>query len=308
MDGGSGDALLDRRYAWARGALDEGDAAAAFEILEQTLAQAPGFVAAWHLYGRAAEMLGEGERAASAWRECLALDADDRIGAAVDLARLGALTPERVYSGIFAAALFDAYADRFEDHLVAALSYDGPALIMKALAAVGWSGAKNDTVYDLGCGTGLMGEAVRPLVGFLAGCDVSARMLARARTKERAEGGALYDKLAQADLVDFLASRPERSAGLVLAADVFIYAGNLRPAFSQSARVLSPGGLLAFTTQSHDGEGVVVGGDRRFHHAEAWLREALAQAGLAVIHLVDAPARTDRGVPVPGHVVVARKA
>ena len=36
-------------------------------------------------------------------------------------------------------------------------------------------------ILDLGCGTGQCGEAVRPLATFLAGVDLSPRMIAKAR-------------------------------------------------------------------------------------------------------------------------------
>jgi predicted TPR repeat methyltransferase len=163
-----------------------------------------------------------------------------------------------------------------------------------------------ETVYDLGCGTGLMGEAIRSETGFLAGCDLSPRMIERARAKLRADGEPLYDKLAVAGLTSFLVSRPDHSADLVIAADVFVYLGELAPVFAQSARVLSPGGLLAFTVQSHPGDGVIVGPDRRFAHAEGWLRQRLEEARLHPVSIEAASTRQDRGIAVPGLIVVAQ--
>src|SRR4051812_31814637 len=110
----SGDLNLDRRYAWAEAALKEGDAAAAVEILDQTLAQAYGFTAAWHLYGLAQEALGRNEDAATAWRQCLDLDPNDHFGARLDLARIGAMSAEEATSENFSGTLFDGYAERFD--------------------------------------------------------------------------------------------------------------------------------------------------------------------------------------------------
>lgn len=301
----SGDLSLDRRYAWAEAALKDGDAQAAVEILDQTLAQAGGFVAAWHLYGLAREALGHHEDAATAWRQCLDLDPADHFGARLDLARIGAMPAEQATSENFAGTLFDGYAERFDSHLTQALDYSAPALLCDAVGRV--RPPPFDIVHDLGCGTGLMGEAIREAAGFLAGCDVSPRMIERARAKTRKDGGALYDKLAIAGLTSFLASRPDASVDIVVAADVFVYIGDLGPAFAQSARVLKDGGLLAFTTQSHRGSGVVVGEDRRFAHAEPWLLQRLAQAGLAPALVEAASTRRDRGQAVPGLLIVARK-
>ena len=307
---GSGDPTLDRRYAWAEAAFKEGDAQACVEILDQTLAQAYHFTAAWHLYGLAQEALGHREEAATAWRQCLDLDPNDHFGARLDLARIGAMPAEDATSENFSGTLFDAYAERFDSHLTQALHYNAPTLLKAALTAAcnnAGRALRFDAVLDLGCGTGLMGEAIRNETSFLAGCDLSPRMIERARAKTTDTGGPLYDKLAVAGLTAFLSSRPDASVDLVLAADVFVYLGELGPAFAQTARVLQRGGLFAFTVQSHDGEGVVVGADRRFAHGESWLRQRLAEAGLRIVTLEPASTRQDRDVAVPGLLVVAAR-
>ncbi|CAN7319188.1 methyltransferase [Bosea sp. LjRoot90] len=306
----SGDERLDRRYAWAEAALKDGDAQAAIDILDQTLAENYDFTAAWHLYGLAQEALGHNEEAATAWRQCLDLDPNDHVGAKLDLARIGALAAEQATSENFSGVLFDGYADRFDSHLVGTLQYQAPALLKEALARRCAEAGKPfhfGTAYDLGCGTGLMGEAIRAEVEFLAGCDLSPRMVAKARDKLSADGQPLYDKLATAGLTAFLSSRPDASADLVIAADVFVYLGDLAPSFHQSARVLKAGGLLAFTVQSHAGEGVAVGQDRRFAHAEGWLRERLGEARLEPILIEAQSTRIDRGQPVPGLLVIAER-
>ena len=306
----SGDERLDRRYAWAEAALKDGDPRAAIDILDQTLAENYGFTAAWHLYGLAQEALGHNEEAATAWRQCLDLDPNDHVGAKLDLARIGALAAEQATSENFSGALFDGYAERFDSHLVGTLQYQAPAQLKNALVRHCEEAGRPlqfETAYDLGCGTGLMGEAIRAEIGFIAGCDLSPRMIAKAQVKMREGGGPLYDKLATAGLTAFLASRPDASADLVIAADVFVYLGDLAPCFHQSARVLKAGGLLAFTVQSHEGEGVAVGQDRRFAHAESWLRETLAEAGLKPVLVEPRSTRIDRGQPVPGLIVVAER-
>jgi predicted TPR repeat methyltransferase len=306
----SGDERLDRRYAWAEAALKDGDPQAAIDILDQTLAENYGFTAAWHLYGLAQEALGHNEEAATAWRQCLDLDPNDHVGAKLDLARIGALTAEQATSENFSGALFDGYAERFDSHLVGTLQYQAPALLKEALARHCDRAGRPfrfETAYDLGCGTGLMGEAVRAEVEFLAGCDLSPRMIAKAQTKMREGGGPLYDKLATAGLTAFLASRPDASADLVIAADVFVYLGDLAPCFHQSARVLRTGGLFAFTVQSHQGEGIAVGQDRRFAHAEGWIREKLGEAWLKPMLVEQQSTRIDRGQPVPGLLAIAER-
>ncbi|WP_163364132.1 class I SAM-dependent DNA methyltransferase, partial [Klebsiella aerogenes] len=67
---------------------------------------------------------------------------------------------------------------------------------------------------DLGCGTGLMGERLRPFVDRLEGYDISASMLRKARDK------GVYDHLGKADLQQF--SYAGEAPDLVTAADVFM--------------------------------------------------------------------------------------
>jgi predicted TPR repeat methyltransferase len=220
------------------------------------------------------------------------------------------MAAEQATSENFSGALFDGYADRFDSHLTQTLRYNAPELLKDALVRCCSNAGRPfrfDTVHDLGCGTGLMGEAIQEQAGFLSGCDLSPRMIERARAKVGLDGGPLYDKLSVAGLTAYLASRPDRSADRVLAADVFVYLGELEPCFNQSTRVLEPGGLLAFTVQTHEGEGVVVGADRRFAHGEGWLRQRLGEAGLTALLVEPASTRQDRGLPVPGLLVVAER-
>ena len=50
-----------------------------------------------------------------------------------------------------------------------------------------------------------------------------------------------------------------RSVHLVIAADVFAYIADFAEVCAAVARVLDEGGLFAFTVETHDGEGAIVG-------------------------------------------------
>jgi predicted TPR repeat methyltransferase len=295
----SGDLLADRRYAWAEAALADGDAAAAAELAEQALDLAPRYAPAWFLLGRARESLpGEAARqgALNAYACALDIDPDDALGARLRVARLGAGDGSEAIGPGYVRALFDAYAARFDRHLVGELGYRGPELVRAALAEVGPVRFRH--VLDLGCGTGLMGRALAGACDHLAGCDLSPNMLARARAT------GLYAELAEADLGAFLAGRAPGAADLVVAADVLVYVADLAPVAAAAARALAPGGLLAFTLQAWDGPGVTLGEDARYAHGEAHLRGAAAAAGLDVASLARASTRRDRGAAVPGWLAV----
>jgi predicted TPR repeat methyltransferase len=104
-----------------------------------------------------------------------------------------------------------------------------------------------------------------------------------------------------------LGGKPDASADLVLAADVMVYVHDMAPLLREAARVLKSGGLLAFTAETHSGEGVVLGAGLRYAHSAAAVRASIEAAGLVLDQLEAESARTESGVPVPGLVAVAIK-
>ncbi|WP_150288360.1 class I SAM-dependent DNA methyltransferase [Rhabdaerophilum calidifontis] len=290
----SGDLIADRRFAYARAALAEGDAGAARDLFAQVLERAPVWPPALHGLAEAALLGDDPEAARAAAAACLALDPSDRLGAGLILARIEGRV---VMPEAYVAALFDEYAPRFDRHLTGILGYIAPDLIAVALREEGGlSGIGR--VLDLGCGTGLMARAL-PIPGAeWTGVDLSAAMLAKAR-----ETG-LYARLEQAELCSHLGGEAAESVDLVLAADVFCYVADLAPVLCAAARVLAPAGRLAFTIQSQAGAGAILGADQRVHHAPALVRAAGAAAGLRLRRQQPVSARMDRGRPVPGMLFV----
>ncbi|WP_331313456.1 class I SAM-dependent DNA methyltransferase [Methylobacterium mesophilicum] len=215
--------------------------------------------------------------------------------------RLGDGLP--VLSPAYIRALFDGYAPRFERHLVEGLGYVGPQLVRDALPR---DPERFAVALDLGCGTGLMGEVVRDRVDHLTGIDLSPGMLALARAKT-SRGRPLYERLVAGDVAAVLADMPEASVDLCLAADVLIYVADLASFLSGVGRVLRPGGLGAFTVQSHDGSGSVLGEDGRYAHAEAHIAAMAPARGLEMLTARPAEIRREGGRPVPGRVVVLRR-
>jgi predicted TPR repeat methyltransferase len=304
----SGNVALDRRYRWAAASLEAGDANGARDILEQTVAEAPGWAPAWQLLGDARLACADAKGAREAYEESSRFDPQGTLGARLELARLGVVAPAEAIEPGYIAALFDDYADRFDDHLLGALGYRGPKVILNTLRRLrddkGWP-VHFDTVLDLGCGTGLMGEAIRPFAGRLVGVDLSARMIAKARAK------LVYNRLVVGELASFLAGEAERGAELILAADVLVYIGDLAPILGEVGRVLTDEGLFAFTCQSA-GEigmeaGYDLGADRRFLHSPEHIRSVARDVGLNVLRLASVVTRREAGVDVPGVIVVLER-
>ena len=299
----SGDLMADRRFEFARDLRLKGDLAAAADLLSQAIELAPDFTSAWFALGDIREELGECEAAVAAFRRARAGDPGDRHGAGLRLMRLGA-APVAGMSPAYVQTLFDQYAPRFEASLVDELGYRGPALLFKAVLSVRAAAGKPaffKRAIDLGCGTGLAAAAFAREVDHMIGIDLSPRMI------ERARATGLYAELDVADMLQGLRKRDDAGADLVLAADAMVYVAELAPVLAEAERVLAPGGLFAFTTETHDGEGVVIGGGLRYAHAAACVREAVESAGLALSLLEHRSARNEDSAPVPGLVAVAAK-
>jgi len=296
----SGDTSLDRRFQWGQGSLEAGDAETAAELFASVTEGAPGWPAGWYHLGLARKKLGHGEPAAEALARYLALDPADRLGAGVLLVALGAGDRQNAMSAAYVTALFDDYAPRFDAHLTEKLRYSGPQALMAALEKLGLP-FRFARALDLGCGTGLMARALEGAAETLIGVDLSQRMLDEARKI------GLYAELHQGDVVAFLDDQPQ-PADLILAADVLVYIGDLDPLLGAAARKLSPGGLFAFTVQGRAGEGFALGEDARYAHSEAYLRATASAAGLRIALLEPVSTRMDRGVPVPGLVLVLEPA
>jgi predicted TPR repeat methyltransferase len=300
----SGDLVADRRYEFARDLQLKGDLAAAADLLEQAIELAPKFVSAWFTLGKIRQELSQHDAAIAAFRAARDLDPEDRHGASLHLMQLGAEALASMPSA-YVQTLFDQYAPRFEAALVGDLDYRGPALLFKAVLSVRASDKKPaffKRAIDLGCGTGLAAGAFAKHVDRFIGIDLSPRMI----EKSRATG--FYAELEVNDALRGLQNKPDASAELILAADVMVYVADLAPVLREAARVLVAGGVLAFTTETHGGEGVIIGAGLRYAHSAADVRAAVASAGLQVAQLEELWARKEDNIPAPGLVAVATKA
>ena len=304
----SGDLIADRRYEFARDLAARGDLGGARDLLAQALELAPGFAAAWFALGEIKNKAGDKDGAVAAFRAACDADPQDRHGASLQLALLGA--GDGAMPAGYVRALFDQYARDFDRALGEGLSYRAPALLLAAIAAACKDcgrAMRFGAMLDLGCGTGLAGAAFRAHVDWLIGVDLSPGMIAQARAK------GLYDRLIVDDIMQFLAAEAAAQAQhhLVVAADVFTYFSDLAPIAAAIARVLAPGGLFAFTTEtqteSDDGAGAGLRATLRYAHSDEHVRAALEDSGLRLLVLTPQSTRTEKGIAVPGLLAVARR-
>jgi len=108
-------------------------------------------------------------------------------------------------------------------------------------------------------------------------------------------------------MVAGLRSKLDASANLILAADAMCYVSDIAPVLNEAKRVLAPGGVFAFTLETHNGDGVVIGAGLRYAHGKKIVRDRVVAAGLGLMHMEEASPRTEDNEPVRGLVVVAVK-
>ena len=252
----------------------------------------------------ALEKSGDFDAAALAYAEVLALDPDDHGGAAVRLASMkrGAV-PLRAPEA-YVTTLFDQHADVFDKVLVEDLGYHVPMLLRQRLIELGETSFER--MLDLGCGTGLTGGALEDMVDDATGIDLAENMVEIAHEK------GLYDTLYVADAVDYLEDNDDDPFDLVAATDVLPYLGELEPLFEAVAKNALPGALFCFSSETlpdaeFEGRPYTVGGFQRFAHQLDYVQTALAAAGFSCLEHGGIIVRHEQGLPIAGHLFIARK-
>ena len=102
-------------------------------------------------------------------------------------------------------SLFDNYAKRFDYHLTETLDYKVPQLLKNRLTKQMGNKLTFDMAIDLGCGTGLSGEAFRPICRQLVGIDLSPKMI------EKAEKKQVYDIVESGEINEYLEHNSEKN-------------------------------------------------------------------------------------------------
>jgi predicted TPR repeat methyltransferase len=295
LDPAFGEAHLNLGQALARELrLDE-----AVEPLRRGLALHPTDLASYKRLAVLLRRLRRNDEAAAVYRAWHARDPGDPIAAHMARATTDRAPPARAAEG-YVMREFDEFADAYDDVLVDKLGYRAPKLVADALRRAGWSDRRELRIVDVGCGTGLCVDPLRPLARRLVGVDLSAKML----DKARARGG--YDELVEAELCAYL----EQNAGafdLIVATDVMIYLGALEPVAHAMRRALRAGGVVVFTAEAgtDDARGWTLGDAGRYLHGRAYLRRVFGDAGFAIGEMVDEGLRHELGEEVRVWLVTA---
>lgn len=198
-------------------------------------------------------------------------------------------------------ALYDGYADLYDQHMVADLKYKLPREVARMIQERHSGRAYN--VLDLGCGTGLLGVCLGRIEGALVGVDISAKMI------EKAVPHNVYDRIHNVDLLDALQATPESLYEVITALDVFVYVGDLAEAIPNAFRILKDGGQLIFSCERalDDEADLVFRDSQRYAHKASHIESVCRAAGFEQVSIEAVPLRLENNVPVEGYLVVAQK-
>lgn len=197
--------------------------------------------------------------------------------------------------------LFDSYADNYDRNLTEDLGYDSPRLFKEICGKLFGAEHHFARIADLGCGTGLVGSAIRDSGSYLVGVDLSGEMIGKAAEKN------VYDELHCADIVDFL-GEDDTLFDLVVAADVFIYLGDLLPFFQAVQGRIAADGHLLFTIEKNSGPGALrLQTSGRYCYSEDYLVTTAANHGLTVVYCQEVCLRKERGQWLTGSFFALRK-
>lgn len=264
----------------------------------------------WNNRGVAYKSIGQKEQAIVCFQAALSAKPGDGHALA-QLASLDALQSATAFDADYVQGLFDGYSSRFEDELVNTLEYKGHEWVAQECLQY-WEGTTGDnvTIVDLGCGTGLVGQVLAanewaaPLN--LVGVDLSQRMNDITRARTLPNGSRIYQRVEQADAETFLKTVDPNSASAVVAADVFIYIGDLKGVFSACKSALAAGGLLVFSVEITS-EGMILLPSGRFGHSKEYIEELAKQTGFNFKQWKEGTLRKQHLAPVRGAVVVLQK-
>ncbi|MBR1948785.1 MAG: tetratricopeptide repeat protein, partial [Alphaproteobacteria bacterium] len=200
---------------------------------------------------------------------------------------VAALRGENVASNkIFTEKLFDNFADNYEV-VMQNLDYSAPLAIRRI------TGSLVGRIADLGCGSGLVGVAVKEAGNYLIGVDISSKMLEKASEKK------LYDELIKSDIVEFLKSRDDFE--WIIAADVLGYIGQLDEFIS-----LCRGKNIIFSIEiEKSNEDFKLQNTGRFTHNPKYVEKLLIKNGFCDIYKEKFELRTENFVPVESMIFKA---
>ncbi len=278
--------------------LQDRDLVLAAYVCQSLAAQlAPTDPSTLHRLGELAHIVGRRGEARRAYERYSELHPDDEEVRHLLTALQDGPAPSRV-SDRCLEQLYGRFACFYDENMTGELAYCAPTALRQATASV--RGGRARALLDLGCGTGLSGDAWRHDTECLVGVDLSPEMVARARSR------CVYDRLDTAEITAWLSvDRPERY-DVIIACDSLIYFADLDQVVDPATRFLEPNGVIGLTVERGDTYPFQHPDSGRFTHHPKHVKEVVSASGLTLLRLKEQVLRYEYGEPVIGLVVVCQ--
>lgn len=196
--------------------------------------------------------------------------------------------------------LFDNYAFQFDEHLKNILLYKTPELLRKQLDP--FLEKKKYNLLDLGCGTGLSGEAFIDISKKITGIDISRNMLNKAKEK------ACYDVLIEKDIMNGIMELDEKF-DLILCIDTLVYFGDLNEFFNNILLCLPINGLLGISIEisEQDFFSYSLQTNGRYQHAEMYIIELAKKNQLTLLKYKNIVGRLQENKAIQTGIFIFKK-
>ena len=183
------------------------------------------------------------------------------------------------------------YAKSFEQSLIDKLDYKIPKEIgnlikTKLPKSLG-------SILDLGCGTGLVGFELRKYCTYLKGIDLSRSMIQLSREKK------IYDELEEVDISTYL-KKQSLNFDYFIAADVFIYVGDLYDIFKVLKKRNNKPGYLVFSTEHFEGYGYKLEKSGRYAHSKDYILSLCEEFNYSIKNFKKIPLRKENNLYISG--------
>jgi predicted TPR repeat methyltransferase len=144
-------------------------------------------------------------------------------------------------------SFYDDAAGKYDEILLSEIGYVSPIICARTIAP--HLPDRDTRLIDLGCGTGLAGDALSDLgYGNIDGVDFSSEMLAVARARDCYSNLAVGDLNAGLDIPD---------SAYAAAVSVGVFGQHVLPtALDECVRIVAPGGFLCFSVNERAFEGL----------------------------------------------------
>lgn len=198
--------------------------------------------------------------------------------------------------------VFDNFSDHYENSLIGKLEYRIPSILLQFMKH-SHAGTSFGRVLDLGCGTGLAGEVLRPFSDTLTGIDISEKMVAVAQRK------SIYNELHVSEIMTFLSDSQSAGYDCIVAADVFPYIGELGDLFNELARVVDKRGSFVFSVESllDDETPFKLLPSGRFAHTIRYIESIAAKTGWKILNGDNIDLRKEKNAWIDGIIFYLKK-